>query len=53
MNLLLNFEYNELLKDYMKDVYLNIEKLDHNKNLIDNFERSIELNKKQILNFLK
>ena len=49
----LNFEYNELLKDYMKDVYLNIEKLDLNKNLIDNFERSIALNKKQILNFLK
>jgi len=49
----LNFEFHELLKDYMKDVYITIEKLFLNKDLCDNFERSIELNKKQILNFFK
>lgn len=48
----LNFEFHELLKDYMKDVYETVEKLYINKDLGDNFERSIELNKKQILNFL-
>ena len=49
----LNFEFNGLLKDYMKDVYMTIEKLYLNKDLNDNFERSIELNRKQILNFFK
>lgn len=48
----LNFEFNGLLRDYMKDVYETVEKLYINKDLSDNFERSIKLNKKQIINFL-
>ena len=50
-NGVLNFESDDLIKNYMIDVYKEIKKHYFDKDLSDNFNNSIELNKKQILNF--
>lgn len=48
----LNFELDDLIKNYMTDVYKEIKNIYFYKELKDNFNNSILLNRKQILNFI-
>ena len=48
----LNFESDDLIKNYMTDVYNEIKNIYFDKELKDNFKNSILLNRKQILNFI-
>ena len=51
-NDVLNFESDDLIKNYMTDVYNEIKNIYFDNQLRDNFNISIMLNKKQILNFI-
>lgn len=51
-NGVLNFESDDLIKNYMTDVYNEIKNIYFDKKLRDNFNNSIMLNRKQILNFI-
>jgi len=51
-NGVLNFESDDLIKNYMTDVYNEIKNIYFDKELRDNFNNSIMLNRKQILNFI-
>ena len=51
-NDVLNFESDDLIKNYMTDVYNEIKNIYFDNKLRDNFNISIMLNKKQILNFI-
>ena len=51
-NGVLNFESDDLIKNYMTDVYNEIKNIYFDKKLRDNFNSSIMLNRKQILNFI-
>ena len=51
-NDVLNFESDDLIKNYMTEVYNEIKNIYFDNKLRDNFNISIMLNKKQILNFI-
>ncbi len=51
-NGVLNFKSDDLIKNYMTDVYNEIKNIYFVNELRDNFNNSIALNKKQIFNFL-
>jgi len=52
-NGVLNFESDDLIKNYMTDLYSEIENIYYDNKLSDNFHNSIMLNRKQILHFIR